>query len=189
MGGVRRQYPRMTPEQQKLATENHDLIAGYCQYLHLEEEDWYGDLAFALCRAAQIYDPSRNVRFSTVAYACFDRRVTREVWLANRQCRSGRLVHSTTITLSDDDDECQISLPDTEDGYAAVESQMVVDTFCRSIAKHSKPSDMEILGEYLDGRTVGEIADSRGVSRQWIDYLLKRFGKRAIRYNLDPRTA
>ena len=189
MGGIRKQYPKMTPDQQKLASENHDLIAGYCKKNNLESDEWYGDLAFALCRAAQIYDPSRNVRFSTVAFACFDRRVTREKWLANRKCRSGKLVHSTTISLSDDDEECQVSLPDIEDGYEAVESQMVVDTFCRSIAPHSRPVDMEILSEYLDGRTPNEIDDSRGVSRQWIDYLLKRFGKRAIKYNLDPRTA
>lgn len=31
-------------------------------------EDWYGTCAIAMCKAAMVYDPDRNVKFGTVAY-------------------------------------------------------------------------------------------------------------------------
>lgn len=33
-------------------------------------EDWYGTCAVGLCKAALIYDPSRNIKFNTLAYVC-----------------------------------------------------------------------------------------------------------------------
>jgi RNA polymerase sigma factor (sigma-70 family) len=60
----------LTPEQRKLAEENHGLIYDYVFQRNLELNDWYDELAIALCQAARSYNPSRG-SFSTWAFYHF----------------------------------------------------------------------------------------------------------------------
>lgn len=64
-----RQWPRMTPEQQQLAADNHDLIYGFLRMRGLDVDEWYGTAAIGLCKAAITYAPGKCT-FATYAYKC-----------------------------------------------------------------------------------------------------------------------
>jgi RNA polymerase sigma factor (sigma-70 family) len=176
----------MTPEQQKLAADNCNLIYAYINRENLDFEEWYGELAFALCRAAQIYDPSFGVTFSTLAWNCFMRRVKRVRWLA---CRSKRnLMQCVSLTWrTEEGDELQIDLPDEEDPYEEIDSRVAAENWTHNMLPHLKKKDPELLGYVLDGHTIAEISRKLGVPRQAIDYRVHRIRRAAIKNNLDPR--
>ena len=58
---------RLTPEQQKLVEENHDLIYHMLNYHRLNHEDYYDIAAIGLCKAALIFKKPKKVQFSTFA--------------------------------------------------------------------------------------------------------------------------
>lgn len=183
----KKEYLPMTPEQQKLAADNCNLIYAYINRENLDFEEWYGELAFALCRAAQIYDPSFGVTFSTLAWNCFMRRVKRVRWLA---CRSKRnLMQCVSLTWrSEEGDELQLDLPDEEDPYEEIDSRVAAENWTHNMLPHLKKKDPELLGYVLDGHTIAEVSRKLGVSRQAIDYRVHRIRRAAIKNNLDPRT-
>lgn len=57
----------MTPKQQKLVEENHNLIYSFARTYSLDLEMWYDILALALCRAAINFDANK-AKFSTYFY-------------------------------------------------------------------------------------------------------------------------
>lgn len=183
----KKEYLPMTPEQQKLAADNCNLIYAYINRENLDFEEWYGELAFALCRAAQIYDPSFGVTFSTLAWNCFMRRVKRVRWLA---CRSKRnLMQCVSLTWrTEEGDELQIDLPDEEDPYEEIDSRVAAENWTHNMRPHLRKKDPELLGYVLEGHTIAEVSRKLGVSRQAIDYRVHRIRRAAIKNNLDPRT-
>lgn len=56
----------LTPEQQKLAEDNHKLIYWFMKRHGLYDDEYYGIFAISLCKAAREYDESKGA-FSTVA--------------------------------------------------------------------------------------------------------------------------
>lgn len=182
----KKEYPPLTPEQQKLVADNCNLIYAYINRENLDFEEWYGELAFALCRAAQIYDPSFGVTFATLVWNCFMRRVKRVRWLA---CRSKRnLMQCVSLTWrTEEGEELQIDLPDEEDPYEEIESEIAAENWTHNMLPHLKKKDPELLGYVLDGHTIAEVSRKLGVSRQAIDYRVHRIRRAAIKNNLDPR--
>lgn len=59
----------LTPEQQKLAEDNHKLIYWFMNRHGLYDDEYYGIFAISLCKAAREYDESKGA-FSTVAAKC-----------------------------------------------------------------------------------------------------------------------
>lgn len=51
---------KLTPEQQSIVAENHNLIYWYLNMRHLEESEWYDMLAIELCHAVMVYEPSKG---------------------------------------------------------------------------------------------------------------------------------
>lgn len=61
----------LTAEQSMLVEQNHNLIYHYINAHDLTIDEYYDILAIALCKAAEAYDPSKGVCFSTFTYRCF----------------------------------------------------------------------------------------------------------------------
>lgn len=61
---------KLTEEQRKIVEDNHNLIYGYCYKYNLNVEEYYGDLAIALCEAAQTYKEEKS-KFTTYVYLKF----------------------------------------------------------------------------------------------------------------------
>ena len=64
---------QLNKTQQKLVEDNHNLIYSFMNKNKLSfdaVEDWYGTCAVGLCKAALIFNPNKNIAFSTLAYVC-----------------------------------------------------------------------------------------------------------------------
>lgn len=64
---------QLNKTQQKLVEDNHNLIYSFMHKNKLSfeaVEDWYGTCAVGLCKAALIFNPNRNIKFSVLAYTC-----------------------------------------------------------------------------------------------------------------------
>lgn len=57
----------LTPQQQKLVEDNHNLIYSLAYKKNINLDEFYGDLAIGLCKAALAFDENRG-KFSTLAY-------------------------------------------------------------------------------------------------------------------------
>ena len=58
---------KLTPEQQRLVEDNHNLIYSFIQLKRLDLDEWYDVCAIGLCHAAQKWNPARG-KFTTIAY-------------------------------------------------------------------------------------------------------------------------
>ncbi len=78
----------LTPEQQKLVEDNHNLIYHILNKMNLDIEEYYGLAAIGLCQAARNYSNTK-AKFST--YACFIMRavIHNEFTRKNAQKRDG----------------------------------------------------------------------------------------------------
>ena len=65
----------MTLEQENLVTENHNLIYHFIHKYNLPIDEYYGDCALALCRAALKYESNRQSSFATFASVCIERAI------------------------------------------------------------------------------------------------------------------
>ena len=60
---------QLTPEQQKLVTDNHNLIYSLANAKNIDLDEYYDVLAIGLCKAAITFDETKS-KFSTYVYAC-----------------------------------------------------------------------------------------------------------------------
>lgn len=179
----------MTPEQQQLTSENHNLIYGYIHKHGLDYEEWYGEMAWALCRAAQTYDPSRGVSFATFAWECFRRRVSHCLFEASRPKRSLRQTVSLTRTYNKSEGEYDLDVEDDTDYFGAFESLVAAESFIARMTPYLQDRDVELMRYVVAGYGFPDIARMFGVSRQAIDIRVKKIRRYAIAHNLDLRTA
>lgn len=187
MGGVRKPVIPLTDEQRRLVEENHDLIYWFMHKKDLSE-DWYGDLACALCRAALVWNPAFG-SFSTFAHTCFMNEMLKQIKLANAKSRTAmKTVHFSV--LRDEHDKFYESEPTlADDPFEMVDSADAVDRCMAQLTRGEKERDAEILRRYVNGAETKELAAKYGISRQGIEYIYKRLGRKAVRYGYDPRTA
>lgn len=69
---------RLNDAQRQLVADNHNLIYKYLDGKHLSMdsvEDWYGAAAVGLCKAGIIFDKTRGLKFSTLAFVCMENEV------------------------------------------------------------------------------------------------------------------
>ena len=182
----KKEYPPMTPEQQKLVADNCNLIYAYINRENLDFEEWYGELAFALCRAAQIYDPSFGVTFATLAWNCFMRRVKRVRWLASRNKRKGIQIFTLTWR-TEEGEERLFDFPDEEDPYEEIESRVAAENWVQHISPYLKKRDPEVIGHLLEGDSKKAVAHKLGVSRQALDQRIARIRRTAVERKQDLR--
>ena len=72
----------LSPEQQKLVEDNHNLIYSFAHSRRLKLEQYYDVLAICLCNAACDYEKNKG-EFSTLAYKYMENGVRNEINLQN----------------------------------------------------------------------------------------------------------
>lgn len=161
----------LTKEQQQLVIDNEKLIFSYMNRFGLLEddiEDWYGLLAFALCKAARSFNETKGFKFSTYAWTCLNH----EVWNIKNRERSVTQVLSLDETVPDTDGLTYVDIiPSDED----MESD-IIDMVCKfdnkkllQLYDKLKPLHREIIYLYfVEELKQTEIADKIGVTRQRI---------------------
>ena len=60
----------MTNEQKDLVLDNYNLIYWYVKKNNLDIEEYEDILAYALCKAANSFNPQKGLRFSSLAITC-----------------------------------------------------------------------------------------------------------------------
>lgn len=161
---------RSVEEYQKLAEDNHKLIFYFLHRFKLDVDEFYGDAAIGLCKAAMEYDESLGYSFSSLAYKCMFNEVGYEL-------RRRKRFKSNVSTVSYESLACgegNIRIEDVlTDGYIAgdiAESSAFVMWFIGQLSER----DLEILYWKLQGKTMREIAESIGFSRQTVLNSIKK---------------
>lgn len=179
-------------EYRRLIEENHNLIYAFMQKHHLSE-DWYGDCAVGLCKAAKIFDESKGYKFSTVAY----RIMYNEMAMRYRDHENKRIpAASLNSLISDDsDDEYNSLIPDRNDHIAVAEDLAMI----RWMLAPTRLTDLMIIWYRMNDMTHEEIGELVGVTQPQVSRRLKqlkrcfyerrRFAYGSKNYENDPECA
>ena len=88
----------LTEEQKRLVEENHNLIYWYCHKYNLDIEEYYGLFAIELCRAVQLYDPTKSKIATYIIKAFWNKHVNYD----KGKKRNKRKANENIISLDQD---------------------------------------------------------------------------------------
>ena len=169
----------LSPEQQKLVADNHNLIYSFARKHKIDIEEYYDVLALGLCKAAMYHDGVSG-KFSTLAYRSMKTMYMDEIVSRNKRKKrggEGKEAHYENIATSYEMELDYLSL--LEDGKNLDEDAIIFRVkfleFCRSINN----KEQQILKMKLDGMTQKEIAECYGVSNNSVFLWVKAIKKKA----------
>lgn len=157
-----KQY-RLTPEQQKLVEENHNLIYSVLHRKGWSISDYYDVSAWALCMASRCFNPSRGVRFSTYAVRAIQTAVMNEMRKERRHMPKERLV--SFDELFTDSDGHEANLHNIIEDIANSEENMLHNYHANDVLGSLATNDKKILKLYASGFTQVEIGQMVGLSQ------------------------
>ena len=167
----------MTPEQQKLAADNHGLIIKLLIKHGLDVDEYYGDMAIAFCYAARAYRPETGYAFSTFAYRCMKNSLMRLWQKEGRQHRAlnGAMVSLDELVFADDEMTSRINNVQALAGtYGSDETNIIVREFCDALAG----TEAIVLRRYLEGFKSGYIAKELGMTKQNVHLIRNKLQKK-----------
>ena len=154
---------RLTDEQRSIVENNHNLIYKFARIYGISIDEFYDLLAIGLCNAARIYNPSRGVKFSVLAFQCM--RSEYLGYLKNQMYRkrspSGKLIsYDEPIT---DSSEPLTILDTIADESASIDTtEVVVKEFIETVPERYR----NILLGLISGKTQTEVAEEAGCTKQ-----------------------
>lgn len=148
---------KLTPEQQKLVEENHNLIYGYLRDRHLDHDEWYDLLAIELCYAVMYLNPEKSI-LSTYFYLRADSRVGKVYRDGNRKKRKS----NGNVSYND-----------------ALHNEVLMDEMAEEleIREWIEAEGNEILKLKYSGLNQTQIAHQLGISQARVSNVLKEFRK------------
>lgn len=169
-------------EQKKLVEDNHSLIYWYAGKYHIPIDEYYDILATALCKAAYYYDPNKGA-FST----CATTFMRNELLMLNR--RENQLkscIPKDNIVHFDKDNTWEYSseLPKYESLEDDILDKEYYKQVVEKISSLLRDKDREIFEYLLQGLTMRDIANIKGVSHQCIHSKIKRIREIVLRRKL-----
>ena len=182
---------KLTPEQQKLVEDNHNLIYYLAQLDGISIDDNYGVLAIGLCKAAHYYNPGRG-SFANFAVLVMRRELSKANNIGYRVKRGGRgldreggnksglkeitvLSYDEIIKDLDSNVTYKDCLRDDTD-YADDVIGAINAEWLKSIIGDSRT--LIFIKLNIIGYSLSEIARAYGISRQAVDQAIKRERKK-----------
>lgn len=174
----------LTDEQRQLAADNHNLIYKFARSKRLDIREYYDLLAIGLCKAAGVFDASKKVRFSNVAYKC----MFNECKMFWRQQTNARHIPKEKIASYD----VEIGTPGSditmldalsnskEHSYDFDSGSAVANEFMRTLTGHQK----DVLLGLLSGAPSVDVAETLGCTRQNVCEARKKIQNRWQNYNM-----
>lgn len=163
----------LTKQQQQLVEENHNLIYKYMSLYKLNMDDYYDILAIALCRAAKFYDSSKG-SFSTLAFVCFNEECHKEYISQNTY---KRMINNNVLSLEyeyqvdghEDSSDVTLkdSIADVFDLEKSIEDKLTIESIKKILAT-IKPKERYVFIELLKGRTLQDVGNEFGLTRERI---------------------
>lgn len=156
---------KLTPAQQQLVEDNHNLIYGFLREYNLSQDEYYDLAAIGLCKAAQSFNSNRKSKFSYYAYLVMLTEV-KMYWRKERKyvkpsCSLDDIVLNgdhVNVTLAE-------IIADPNDISAYITAP--IDRLCTELVKHNERYP-KILLMLCDGCTQKTIAAALGVCRSMI---------------------
>lgn len=181
----------LTDEQRTLVVENRGLVYSAVYTLmrngkllpHLHD-DAIGEGMIGLMKAAVMFDPSLGYKFSTLAMISIRRQILNYIEKEINQTK----LNITSLDMPNEGREGETIgevLPARDD----VESEAVewLMEAVELISKnHPKAKHIDTLIEYMSGRTMLEMAEERGVTKQRIQAMISE-AKRVLRKGLNRK--
>lgn len=142
---------KMTPEQQKLATDNHNLIYSFLHSKNLSIEEWYD--------AAAISFKKEKSCFSTYAYLCMNC----TIGIIKRTERASKTIPEACLVYYDSNfqsgEETQTAtILDIIPGNENTENQAISNFTFEQIEENMKENEKQIMGLFSAGYKQMEIA-------------------------------
>lgn len=169
----------LTPEQQKLAADNHNLIYSFAVKNKIDVVEYYDVLALGLCKAA-LYHDGVSGKFSTLAYKCMRTVYMDEVITHDKRYKRGngkRTEYYEDSVFQNGSKETYFNLFSNEKSpdEDSVILKLNFQEFCRYITDR----EQKVLKMKLSGMTQKEIAKEYGVTHQMVSLWLKAIKKKA----------
>lgn len=164
---------KLTPAQQQLVEDNHNLIYGFLKKHNLPFEEYYGVAAIGLCKAACTFAPEKGASFSTYAYKVIYNQVKYE-WKKNS--RSIATCVSFNEPLTNDIEESRElidTIPDTIDRIAEVD---LIESVMKEL-RMTGPRLADVADLLSKGYNQIEVAQAFNIHRQQVSRYKKRIAK------------
>lgn len=183
----------MTEDQEKLVIDNLNLVPFVMRKYYgssarlLSEDELVSAGNVGLVRAAQAFDPSRGVAFSTLAVPYIRSEIYRYV-RANRS-----LMHIPVSALKkmslEEMEKCSVASIDAldiqeksqirvmEDRSQNVEDHAILLVDIERALGRMKPNKQKIIRDYIGGKTMREIAEQQGCTWPRIQFIVSEFRK------------
>lgn len=168
----------LNKHQQELAEKNHNLIYWFIKKNKLDLEEYYGELAIELCKAAYHYDETFGCSFTTYASKCMNNRVKqlfqkkKHTIEGTENCLSLDYFYSTegsdSYTLAD------LIVDEKKNIERETEIKAEEEDFSSILNKR----DQYIFRSLLSGKKQGDLARELKVSPQHINAIVKSIRKK-----------
>jgi RNA polymerase sigma factor (sigma-70 family) len=170
----------MADEQtRRLITESLDwansiAVAYAASIRHVDVKDIKQEASIALCRAADTYDPSRNVPFRAYAHRCITNRLD-SLYRAGQKQAHEETTLDTAFFLDDVNDETfKDQIPAIEVDAAREAHRNEVRHALAEGMNRLTPNQRDILEARSRGESFREIADRLGVTKQAVKSAAER---------------
>lgn len=158
----------MLAEHARMVEENHNLIYGFLRKYKLGE-DFYGDAAIGLCKAAESYDESKGVSFATYAYKCMFNECGITIRTEKRRIQT---ISLDTPVNEDETINLEAVLPSD---FADINMESI--PYIRWFLDKMCLVDLKILLYRLQGDSYRNVAKKIGYSYQFVKNRLSKMGE------------
>lgn len=168
----------LTEEQSKLVSENHNLIffvLGHRIFDEKQFDDYYGDAAIGLCKAAASFDPKKG-EFSTHAYHVIMNEINMQSRRNRRWEQNGELLSLNCLFESDDRKDAEF-----EEFFRSndnIEEICITRGIFDEIPHIINQREQEIMKMLYMGKKQSEIAKHFQVSQGTISKTINRLKKK-----------
>ena len=167
---------KLTDEQRKLATENHNLIYWFASKKNVPIDDYYGVLAVGLCKAAMSFDSNRG-EFATIAYRCMSNELNTYWRSVNSKSTIPQNIMFYYESPAGEKENYFEKIVDND----AYES-MIYDIMSKEFANSLTDKEKKIVDMLIEGLTRNEIADNFHCKSQNVSYYIKKIRNKAEDY-------
>lgn len=156
---------QLTLDQQRIVSENHNLIYSLANKKSINLDEYYDVLAIGLCKAAIAFDNTKG-KFSTLAYTVMLNEYKQEL----RKQQNERAIPqdkllSFDVPIQTDQDSQFASFADViPDNNVQVEQEAIHALTYKSLSSKLKPDEQVIFAILLDDKNQSEIASELGGS-------------------------
>ena len=150
-----------------------------CSYKYVDVDDMYGRCAIALCRAAQLYNPTKypNSDFFTFAFRACARSLCRSLDKQSfGMCSAQSLDYLYSGHSEDETDKS--SFLDMRAFDSSNIDDAITEMWVDDLLKDETVRNQSIIRKIICGDTQKEVADEFGISRQRVSQIFGGFSQR-----------